>query len=169
MVVLARLMSVELGFVRCVKRIHVYCLLYDMLACASHSCLQILQSWQALAMPFSYRCAFVLGTNSANSSSSSRADCAAADNSSSGDGSTPSTTADAAADAPQTAAAAAASQGVHQQAPWSDRAQCQAHIALLACLHQYHEDEPAAAEQQWEVLADEGRVIEAGLALLPAE
>jgi hypothetical protein len=46
--------------------------------------------------------------------------------------------------------------------------QCQSHIALLACLHQYHEDEPAAAEQQQEVLADESRVLQAGLANLPA-
>jgi hypothetical protein len=153
---------------------------------------QILQSWQVLAMPFAYRCAFVLGPNSvaaaiaataiSNGTSSSNrmwgsssgrngaddSPAAGADSSSSSDG-----LADAAATALSPAAAAAAAAGVEsqkavRQAPWSDRVQCQAHIALLACLHQYHEDEPAAAEQQREVLEDEARVMDAGLALLPA-
>lgn len=151
---------------------------------------QILQSWQALAMPFQYRCAFVLGPCHIHTNSSS-----SADNSSSKacDGSTVqegisgsrkddpdnsgSTSDDAAADtgagaAPNAAAAPAAdgaSGGVLLEAPWHNRAQCQAHIALLACLHQYQEDEPAAARQQQEVLEQEARVVEAGLAQLPVQ
>jgi hypothetical protein len=82
--------------------------------------LQILMSWHALAMPRTYRAAFVLGH-----------------------GSSPAT------------------------APWADRAQCQAHVALLACLHQLQEDQPAAALTQRSILAEEAELLDAGLAGMP--
>jgi hypothetical protein len=148
---------------------------------------QILHSWQALSMPFAYRCAFVLGPSSNPSTNASMQEWGSI----SGSASTAATRCNASSDAdtarssdsrdapgdavstPSAAAAAAAAGGVLlqvvRQAPWCDRAQCQAHIALLACLHQYHEDVPAAAEQQADVLADEARVLDAGLAALPAE
>ncbi|WIA37749.1 hypothetical protein OEZ86_014626 [Tetradesmus obliquus] len=82
---------------------------------------QILMSWHALAMPRTYRAAFVLGHG------------ASADS-----------------------------------APWADRAQCQAHVALLACLHQLQEDTPAAALSQLSILAEEAEMLEAGLAAMSA-
>jgi hypothetical protein len=140
--------------------------------------MQILQSWQALAMPFAYRSAFVLGPSSSNSSSvAAPITMQCSDNSSDSCAANAQAGSEAAQQAADclvtpmpsaTAGAAAAGQLAVRQAPWSDRVQCQSHIALLACLHQYHEDEPAAAEQQQEVLADESRVLQAGLANLPA-
>ena len=134
-------------------------------------------------MPFAYRCAFVLGPTS---SSSSAASAGSGSGSSSSGGAADDAGRPSASDAPAYAAtgiiataavaapaaaaaapAAAASPGVWT-APWSDRGQCQAHVALLACLHQYHEEEPSAAEQQREVLLHEARVVDAGLAALPA-
>lgn len=50
--------------------------------------------------------------------------------------------------------------------PWLDRQQCQAHIALLACLHQLHEDHPEAAAVQQQLLLREANLLEAGLARL---
>jgi hypothetical protein len=47
--------------------------------------------------------------------------------------------------------------------PWADRAQCQAHVALLACLHQLHEDRPAAAATAQALLEDELALMDAGL------
>lgn len=137
-------------------------------------------------MPFTYRCAFVLGPSSNPSTNASMqewgsisgSDSAAAARCNAGsdaDTARGSDSRDSPGDAVSTpsAAAAAAAGGVLlqvvRQAPWCDRAQCQAHIALLACLHQYHEDVPAAAEQQADVLADEARVLDAGLAALPSE
>jgi len=158
--------------------------------------LQILQSWQALAMPFAYRCAFVLGSSNSgstdasshgsSSSSSSSVESTAQDSSGTGSSSnagcglsssTESSSTGSASggdtsssncsscSAPAGNAGAVAVLG----GPWRDRSQCQAHVALLACLHQYQEDEPNAARQQQEVLQHEARVIEAGLALLPQE
>lgn len=51
-------------------------------------------------------------------------------------------------------------------APWLDRQQCQAHIALLACLHQLQEDQPAAAGVQQQLLAEEEQLMAVGLAKL---
>lgn len=51
-------------------------------------------------------------------------------------------------------------------APWLDRQQCQAHIALLACLHQLQEDDPAAAEVQQQLLGEEEQLMDTGLAKL---
>lgn len=155
--------------------------------------LQILQSWQALAMPFAFRCAFVLGFSNSGSSDassngsssnsvestaqnssgtgfSSQAGCglsSSTESSSTGSasGSDTSSSNSSSSSAPAGDAVAADVQG----GPWRDRSQCQAHVALLACLHQYQEDEPNAARQQQEVLQHEARVIEAGLALLPQE
>lgn len=76
-------------------------------------------SWHALALPRSYRTAFVLG-HSDNPSA----------------------------------------------APWQDRQQCQAHVALLACLHQLQEDHPDAAELQQKLLSEEEGLMDAGLARL---
>lgn len=153
------------------------------MCCAAFD-VQILQSWQALAMPFAYRCAFVLGPGShsstavagiAQNSNSSDDTCkyevqaglAAAEQAAAAHAASPPPPA-AAAGSAAAAAGAVATQLAVRQAPWSDRVQCQSHIALLACLHQYHEDEPAAAEQQQEVLADESIVLQAGFACLPA-
>jgi hypothetical protein len=138
-------------------------------------CVQILQSWQALSMPFAYRCAFVLGVTSSSAagnfassgSGSSAADAADRPSASALAADAAAGATDSTAAVPPTAAAAVSQRGV-RKAPWADRSQCQAHVALLACLHQYHEDEPSAAEQQREVLSDEARVVDAGLAALPA-
>lgn len=146
--------------------------------------MQILQSWQAMSMPFAYRCAFVLGPSSNPSTNASMqewgsisgSDSAAAARCNAGSDADTARSSDSRyspGDAVSTPSAAAAAGGVLlqvvRQAPWCDREQCQAHIALLACLHQYHEDVPAAAEQQADVLADEARVLDAGLAALPSE
>lgn len=136
---------------------------------------QILQSWHTLSMPLAYRCAFVLGINSQRSSSSSSQPhkatqlLAAAADSSNNAVAAPA----AAPSSSQMSTAAAAGAGHHHhqqqhQVPWLDRAQCQAHIALLACLHQFQEDEPVAAQQQRGVFAEELRLVEAGLAQLQA-
>lgn len=77
-------------------------------------------SWHVLAMPRTYRAAFVLGHGASPESS-----------------------------------------------PWWDRAQCQAHVALLACLHQLQEDQPVAAATQQSILAEEAALLDAGLRNLP--
>jgi hypothetical protein len=51
--------------------------------------------------------------------------------------------------------------------PWRDRLLCQSHIALLACLHQQQEDDPAAAAVHARVVADERALLVAGLLRLP--
>eukprot|EP00775_Hariotina_reticulata_P004311 gene4311-4564_t len=53
--------------------------------------------------------------------------------------------------------------------PWLDREQCQAHVALLACLHQLHEDDPAVAAAQKDLLAEEVALMDTGLATLGVE
>ena len=81
--------------------------------------LQILLSWEALALPRIHRTSFVLGAGLFPSA-----------------------------------------------APWQDRQQCQAHVALLACLHQLQEDQPDAALLQQQLLREEEQLMEAGLARL---
>jgi hypothetical protein len=54
-----------------------------------------------------------------------------------------------------------------QAVPWRDRLLCQSHIALLACLHQQQEDDPAAAAVHARVVADERALLVAGLLRLP--
>lgn len=50
---------------------------------------------------------------------------------------------------------------------WRLRSHCQAHVALLACLHQLYEDAPERAERASEALREEARVMGAGLAAMP--
>jgi hypothetical protein len=52
-------------------------------------------------------------------------------------------------------------------ASWGAVSQCQAHVALLACLHQLHEDAPERQDRAAEALREEGRIIAAGLAAMP--
>jgi hypothetical protein len=59
--------------------------------------------------------------------------------------------------------------GIQPLPPWQDRKQCQAHVALLACLHQLHEDDPSVAAAQQALHSEEVALMNSGLTMLNTE
>ena len=47
--------------------------------------------------------------------------------------------------------------------PWCCRVECAAHVALLACLHQQHEEQPERQQQQQELWGEEQQLLEEGM------